>query len=219
MFNNIRWAMPAYLLFFVSAFVVWARLYDLLASRWTSLRGLVNLIAAVIIIIAVVPVVRPVARDGMIGLRPLTPAWFDRTLFDVAIGRESFDDYLSARRQGYALYRYIAVHNLRTVFQPFDNGAVDYAAAYNGGRNGEWLLHYRNLPKNKDDVASFIKDNNIRYFIYRKDLLPIEIERFGQSHVDMARAVFDLLLPNALLIKTDAFGWSLYEVANPSAQN
>jgi hypothetical protein len=48
--------------------------------------------------------------------------------------------------------------------------------------------------------------------------LPIEIERFGQSHVDIARAVFDLLLPNALLIKTDAFGWSLYEVANPSAQ-
>ena len=47
MFNSIRWAMPAYLLFFVSAFVVWARLYDLLASRWTSLRGLVNLIAAV----------------------------------------------------------------------------------------------------------------------------------------------------------------------------
>jgi hypothetical protein len=241
MFNSIRWAMPAYLLFFVSAFVVWTRLYDLIASQWTrtvtngtrpawladrvpgflhspSLHSVLNVVALIMIWTTVAPVARSVKDDGLVGLQPLAPDWIDRSLFNVATGRESFDDYLSTRRQGYALYRYIAVHDLRTVFQPFDNGAVNYVAAYNGGRDGNWILKYRDLPKDKNDVANFIKGTNIRYFILRKELLPIEVERFGQPHVDMAMAVFDVLLPQAVLLTTDAFGWSLYQVAASSAQ-
>jgi hypothetical protein len=216
MFNSIRWAMPADLLFLASAFIVSTRLYDRLAPPYK----VINLIAAAATIAVVVPVARSVAHDGLNGLQSLTPGWMDRSLFNVEIGRESFDDYLSARREGYALYRYIAVHDLRAVFQPFDNGAVNYVAAYNGGRDGKWILHYRDLPKDKNDIASFIANSNIRYFIYRRDdLFPVEAERFGQSHVDMAQAVFDTLLPHAVRLKTDAFGWSLYEVSTPPAQN
>jgi hypothetical protein len=245
MFNSIRWATPAYLLFFASAFVAWTCLYDWLESAWprlmatfggspsprlpgrfagvfSSLHGIANVVAAVAIIAVLVPVVRSVARDGAGGLESLTPGWMDRTLFNVAIGRQSLDDYLSERQSGYAIYRYIAVHDLHTVFQPYDNGAIEYATAYNGGRDGKWLLFWRDLPKDKSDVTRFVTENNIRYFVYR-DIFksgtqaPIEVEWFGQSHVDLAQAVFDQLMPHAVLLMSDKYGWSLYQVAAPPA--
>lgn len=240
MFNSIRWAVPAYLLFLSAAFLSMAylldRALDALEQRdllpridgWGSLVQqvgalarrsqaalAVTLLAGAVIALVVTGGVYRLVRQGV---ERLVPQWISRDLLPVAMGRSSIDDYLSARREGYMLYRHIAQYNLRTVLQPFDNGAGPYAAAYNGGRDGGWLLQYTTLPSDMSHLAAFLAENDIHYFIYRPGVKDIEIDRFGQAHVDMAKAVLAALLPRSRPLMTDPFGWTLYEIVDPPAQ-
>jgi len=104
------------------------------------------------------------------------------------------------------------------VFQPFDNGAVDYARAYNGGRDGKWILPYRVLPSDGQTIEQFLSEHGIRYFIYRPSVTDVEIDRFGRSHVDRSNRIFAALLPRSHLMLTDSFGWSLYEIEQPAVE-
>src|SRR5262249_4389974 len=96
------------------------------------------------------------ARAVRLGPAGFMPGWIGLDLVRVALGLSSIDDYLATRREGYTLYRYIGGHDLRAVFQPFDNGAPQYAAAYNGGRDGSWILPYRTLASAGETVEDFL---------------------------------------------------------------
>jgi dolichyl-phosphate-mannose-protein mannosyltransferase len=239
MFNSVRWAMPAYLLFLSTAIVASFFLLDLCIiglqtrgaelSRWTELRpwleariGKPRQRAAVVLAAglgAALLTIGVAARVILHGTTGILPSTIDRDLVRVAFGQSSIDDYLATRREGYTLYRYIATHDLRVVFQPFDNGAVDYAPAYNGGRDGKWILHYRVLPSDGQSIEQFLSEHGIRYFIYRPSLADVEIDRYGQSHVDRSNLIFAALLPRSHLLLTDSFGWSLYEIDSSTVES
>ena len=241
MFNHIRFAMPAYLLFFSTAFVGATVLTEasLPIAAWTRafvqqcagrLRRLGTFPAVVAAWTSRWPVggqpwsrrwglrVAAVAAILLIGGRALWSipqqrlGWMGSDLTDILFGRTSVDEYLSSRREGYAIYRYIAQHDLRMVFQPFDGSASSYAPAYNGGRDGHWIVPYRTLPTDPVATDEFINENHIRFFIYRPSVGPLEIDRLGADHVALAYQVFKKLLPKSRLLMIDPFGWSLYEV-------
>jgi hypothetical protein len=223
MFNHIRWATPAYLLFFSTAVVgvtviveavlaAWqrhganARIAVLVAwvsrrpllSRFLSLRLVVNALAGAVVLTVGIGSAYSFRQQGMVVLGILG-------------SRTGIDDYLATRRQGYGIYRYIAEHDLRMVFQPLDNGAASYAAAYNGGRDGGWILGYRTMPSDEAHADEFLREQHVRYFIYRPTLNPTEIDRLGADHVGLAYGIMRSLLPKSRLLLTDPFGWSLYE--------
>ena len=86
------------------------------------------------------------------------------------------------------------------------------AAAYSGGRDGEWLLPWRSLPETVDRTEAFIEEQGVRYFIRRDNLKPVNVERLGPEHVTKAYAVLDRLMPRAKPVLADRFGWTLYEI-------
>jgi hypothetical protein len=240
MFNSVRWAMPAYLLFLSTAIVATYSLLDLHSKELQALgqalarrmrfapaigadhEGAARRGGAVLVAVIAVALLAAglAARTVRHGTARIIPSSVDGDLVRVALGRLSIDDYLATRREGYAIYRYIAAHDLRVVFQPFDNGAVDYAPAYNGGRDGKWILPWRTLPADGETIEQFLSRNYIGYFIYRPSLKDVEIDRFGQDHVDRGKRVFAALLPRSRLLLTDSFGWSLYEIGRgPEARD
>jgi len=83
--------------------------------------------------------------------------------------------------------------------------------AYNGGRDGDWFVEIGETPRQLNSVQTFIKDKEIRYFIVRDDLLPIEIERLGPERLAVAARVIDTLKPGAELLVQDSRGWKLYK--------
>src|SRR5262249_18817572 len=85
-------------------------------------------------------------------LTRIIPNPVHRDLVRVVLGQSSVDEYLGSHREGYTLYRYIAAHDLRMVFQPFDNGAADFAAAYNGGQDGKWILPSSTVPSEGESI-------------------------------------------------------------------
>lgn len=233
MFNHIRWAMPAYLMYLSTACIAAAALAESAILAWERPDGAMArwrrstlprravasplwrwrrpALAAMALILATGMAAAKIARDGT-----LLPGSINRDMIDVTLGRASMADYLAARRAGYAIYRRIAEQDLRTVLQPFDNGAIENAAAYNGGRDGNWLLHYRTLPADPAALDAFLRQHQIRYFVYRPNLTATEIDRFGQAHVDLAYDVLRTLLPRSRRIMSDPFGWELYAIAASS---
>jgi hypothetical protein len=235
MFNHIRFAMPAYLLFLSTAFVgatvlgearppivaatkalaqqcvgrlrgksasaktpAWANHRPIVGQSWsTRWRLRIAALVAMLLIGAGALWSIPQSRLG---------------LADILLGRTSIDEYLSSRREGYAIYRYIAQHDLRMVFQPLDNGAVSSVPAYNGGRDGHWILPFNAMPTDPIGTDKFVDENHIRFFIYRPWLDPVAIDRLGADHVASAYRVFEKLLPKSRLLMADPFGWSLYEI-------
>jgi hypothetical protein len=237
MFSHIRWAVPAYLLFFSTAFISWALMFDtaVLAFKNRTVNWNFRTMAGTAVslfwsrpwTVKVLALAMTFAFVSVFGIRLINsasalftiPPWLDRNFVSVILGRQSIDDYLTTRRAGYAIYHYIAVNNLRTVFQPFDNGSMLYAAAYNGGKDGHWLLHYLVMPDDIRKTNEFLKQHSIRYFVYRSSLAPVEIERLGPSNVEMAYAIMKQILPKSRLILTDPFGSSLYEILEPPVGN
>jgi hypothetical protein len=239
MFNHIRWAMPAYLLFFSTAIIACMRLRELTYAPllsiiergaaailslcpksllWTAISRRFHGSASIgpIIIVALFFAIISVRayRHGTAGV---IPGWIEIDAMHASFTPGGVDAYLSARREGYELYRYIARNDLRMVLQPFDNGARLYAAAYAGGRDGGWILSHVDLPSASETVDEFVRRRGVRYFIFKKDLRDVEIDRYGLSHVNRSRSVFDALLPHSTKIMEDRFGWSLYalQARNP----
>jgi hypothetical protein len=154
-----------------------------------------------------IPTVRHVRDDGLAGF---LPDWADRQQGKAVLSGE-LDTYLAKTRPGFEIYRFIGDHDLRSVMQPFDNGAWFYQSAYNGGHNGNWIYPWYQLPAKPADYNEFLRSNDIKYFIYR-ELQPLETERLGPKHVELANALIRQLLPRSHRILIDPFGWELYAI-------
>ncbi len=221
MFNHIRWAMPAYLLFFSSAYIgavlIRERLdgwidgtlipaYEGLSGRIFVLRHLSAMVMLLMLAVAV-------AGTGRVLWLQSKGRWqlAEGTRADMFLGRLPFDRYLETQLEGYKIYRYIAVNDLKPVFQPFDTAGSMYAAAFNGGVDGKWLYPRTDLPKPGEDIGQFLTQAGIRYFISvpipRPEFLA---ERIGAANLAMATKVIDYMMPHSTLLISDDAGWKLY---------
>ncbi|ANL65496.1 hypothetical protein AMC82_CH01832 [Rhizobium phaseoli] len=234
MFNHIRWATPAYLLYFSTAYVgailIAERIaasraaqsgrlmFEMSACLRTKLKAVhkhlfVSAVAMIAVVALCQPAIRYVSRP-----RGQPYSWMEHGVMDVLLRRQKLDDFLGAQREGYILYRYIAANNLKTVFQPFDTGSTLFAAAYNGGRDEGWLLPPYMFPETEGDVDAFITRNNIRFFIRVTEKREILADRIGAAKFALAEKTVSRMLPTSTLLLKDGFGWELYRFDGFSAQ-
>jgi hypothetical protein len=176
--------------------------------------SVIRIAVAVCALFICVGAIQRVRADGLAGA---FPKWMNGALAHAVLQPGGFENYLSRSLEGYEIDRYIGDHDLRVVLQPFDNGADFYQAAYNDGRNGHWMFPWHTLPKDSSEFEQFIRNNNIRYFVYRRSLPPLNAERLGEGsnnprHAEMAYELMDYLLPGSRLILTDHFGCELREI-------
>ncbi|WHO76813.1 hypothetical protein [Rhizobium sp. BT03] len=220
MFNHIRWATPAYLLFFSTGFIGASLVRERL-DQWLDRQVLPRMapltkIASSPACMIASPVIIGVLAGGLwisqwyrVGGSDMDPVKAKE--FDVVLGMISVDKYMESHREAYFMYRYIAEHDLRTVFQPFDTANTLLSTAYNDGRDGGWQLPRYVLPAPGSDIDAFIRDNRIGYFILPPDADSAFLaERVGEDKIVVANSVIAHMMPRASLILTDRFGWKLY---------
>ncbi|MDV4155343.1 MULTISPECIES: ArnT family glycosyltransferase [Rhizobium] len=221
MFNHIRWATPAYLLFFSTGFIGASLVRERMDS-WLDRRIMPQIVPIAKIVssracLVASPVVVALLASGLwifhwyrVGSgADMDPA--EMKPFDVVLGMISVDEYLESHRKAYFMYRYIADHDLRTVFQPFHNSNTLLSTAYNDGRDGGWQLPRYVLPAPGSDIDVFIRDNHIGYFIVTPDAGSAFLaERLGEDKMVMAHSVVAHMMPRSSVILTDRFGWKLY---------
>ncbi|WP_327211797.1 hypothetical protein [Rhizobium ruizarguesonis] len=220
MFNHIRWATPAYLLFFSTGFIGASLVRERL-DKWLDRRVLPQIAPFAKIVsspacMVASPVVISLLAGGLwfshwhrVGGGDMDPVKAKE--LDVVLGMISVDEYMKSHRQAYFMYRYIAEHELRAVFQPFDTANTLLSAAYNGGRDGGWQLPRYVLPLPGSDIDAFIRDNHIGYFIVPPDAGSAFLaERLGEDKMVMANSVVAHMMPRSSVILTDRFGWKLY---------
>jgi hypothetical protein len=158
-------------------------------------------------------------RIGAEGISGAFPSWLNRDLARSAVEPGGLEAYLVRSRPGYEIYRYIGVHDLRMVLQPFDNGAGFFQAAYNDGKGGNWLVPWYSLPATRDEFDVFLHDNRIRYFVYCPAMDPAQMQILsnGSYNPRYAETVYELMryiLPGSRLILADSFGWELRELTS-----
>jgi hypothetical protein len=239
-YMNFRWGLSAFMLLSVMPVLVIGGVIDRGADRlavygdswgppvWRGAKPLLRtipswltLVSAIRIAVGIwalfigVGAIQRVRADGLSGV---FPKWMNGALAHAVLQPGGLDSLLSRALEGYEIYRYIGDHDLRMVLQPFDNGAGFYQAAYNGGRSGEWMFPWYGLPKEAAEFDQFIRSNQIRNFVYRKSLLPLQVERLGEGsgnprHAQIAYELMGYLLPGSSLLLTDPFGWELREIA------
>jgi hypothetical protein len=224
MFNGTRWAMSAVLLLLSLAFLSWMRIVDWAQEIWAArkdnlpflkgfasrspLRPLLQTCGGAILSLALLITGVQITTGSE---RPiLYPRWINRDLGKDLFSDSAFDHYMAKTRPGYAIYRYIGEHNLAQVLQPFDNGAIHYVSAYNGGLPNRWILPSAVLPPDLASLDDFVRKNDIRYFIYQRNLKPEDKERFGSAHMQMANAATAEMLKHAHLLMADGKGMELY---------
>jgi hypothetical protein len=221
MFNHIRWAMPAYLLFFCSAYIGAVAIREGFAGwidhkaapAYAEVSRILVLPRHLSTIVLVLFIAVAAAGAGRVIWLQSQGRWqlTHGTRADMFIGRLPFDRYLETQLEGYKIYRYIAAHDLKPVFQPFDTAGSMYAAAFNGGVDGQWLFPRTDLPKPGEDIGQFLAQAGIRYFISipipRPEFLA---ERIGAANLAMATKTIDYMMPHATLLTSDDAGWKLY---------
>ncbi|TAX75627.1 hypothetical protein ELI00_04850 [Rhizobium ruizarguesonis] len=226
MFNHIRWATPAYLLYFSTAYIGASLIAEKIATSSAAQSGGIlfemsarlregqravngHLFAFAVVLVTVyvfcLPAVKFMSRPKR---QPYS--WMEQGVMDVLIGRQKLDDFLGARREGYIIYRYVAANDLRAVFQPFDTGSTLFAAAYTGGKDKGWLLPANIFPESENDVDAFIERNHIRYFIRVTEKQQLVADRIGAAKFALAEKVISRMLPESTLLLKDGFGWELY---------
>jgi len=124
------------------------------------------------------------------------------------------DAFLSKTREGFEIYRYIGDHDLKMVWQPFDNGAWFYQSAYND-RTGHWILPWHVMPGSEAEFGKFLRDKNIRYVVFR-EVQDYTAERLGYKHVEYSYQLIRPLIAKSRRLLVDPFGWELYEI-DPAA--
>lgn len=226
MFNGERWAITAELMLLATAIIVWMSVADRIVAAWnphwptsvleSGVRWLRRLsdpwTAAASILLAVFFLFGMVRFKEGHG-RSFLPAWMSSDMADAMLTSGGMDHYLAETKPGYAMYRYIGEHNLSRVLQPFDNGAVFYASAFNGGHPNDWMLPYAVLPDDPADTDMFIVRNNVHYFIVEPGLDATDMERLGGAdRVALARAVIARLTPHSAMIFNDGLGMSLFQI-------
>ncbi|MDC9811095.1 MULTISPECIES: hypothetical protein [Rhizobium] len=220
MFNHIRWATPAYLLFFSTGFIGASLVRERL-DRWLDEQVLPRIAPLTKIISSPACMVASPMIIGLLAGGLWISHWYrlggsnidpvKAKEFDVALGLISVDKYMESHREAYFMYRYIGEHDLRAVFQPFDTANTLMSTAYNDGRDGGWQLPRYVLPAAGSDIGAFIRDNHIGYFIIPPDVgSAFFAERVGEDKIVIANAVIAHMMPRSSLIVTDRFGWKLY---------
>jgi hypothetical protein len=239
MFNSIRWAMPAYLLFLSTASLSSIALLDRLIRRmqdsewhvragslqgaWSSLRARTKYLGRKLALasggsLVILAATAVTVLVGGSGVDRITPHSIndDLNYVRVAVGLLSIDEYLASDREGYRIYRYIGEHDLRYVLQPFDVGATGYVAGYNGTKENRWVLNYTTLPTESQSLDSFLEQNHVRYFIDRPTLAEVDIQVLGgEPKLKTSRQLIAALIPRSHVIMADNFGWRLYEINRP----
>jgi hypothetical protein len=234
---NTRWGLSGYMAMLATAFLAWAWFVDHAVDRidawledrevqsagktrprpipvppWLSPLLMIRVGLAGLALWICFAAVKPIRQDGWAGL---LPRWTNHQLGKAVLAGE-LDTFLAQNLHGYQIYRFIGTHDLRMVLVPFDNGAGFYQAAYNGGRDGRWIVPWYRIPQHTDNVDEFLRSNDIRYFVYRASLDPFEIERLNLAanadHVGLAYELFRHLLPTSHPILVDPFGWTLYAI-------
>jgi hypothetical protein len=176
---------------------------------WLSVATLVRLAFAVFAINWLMTVAQSVRAGGLAGL---LPNWSDKKESGAVLnGPSAHDAFLSKTRRGFEIYRYIGDHDLRTVWQPFDNGAWYYQSAYND-RTGDWILPWQVMPESPAELSKFLRDKNIRYVIIC-ELPDYSAERLGRKHVEYSYELIRPLIAKSRRLLVDAFGWELYEIS------
>jgi|GEM_PF-2040572 len=224
MFNHIRWATPAYLLYFSTAYIGASLIVEKIAASSAAQPGGIlfemsarlrqgqravngHMFAFAVVLVTLVVFCLPAVKF-MSRPKRQPYSWMEQGTMDVLIGRQKLDDFLGAQREGYIIYRYVAANDLRIVFQPFDTGSTLYAAAYTGGRDKGWLLP--TYPESESDVDAFIERNHIRYFIRVTQKQQLLAERIGAAKFALAEKTISRMLPESTLLLKDGFGWELY---------
>jgi len=226
MFNSVRWAGTAVMLTVSTAFLVGAFVLDHLLDAWDGngpqflsrlakplrqhdfSRGaplVASLALMLVFAFAGGSIVRGHGHNFL-------PSWMDDSLLTAMTRTGDPEKYLDATRPDYEIYRYIGRHQLAQVFQPYDNGAIYYASAYNDGRPNRWILDYRTMPAPGEEAQAFLARNHVHYFIQPFSLTPVEVERLGPDHIALANRIVAELKPNSRLVTADRFGNRLYEI-------
>jgi len=229
-----RWGLPAMLLLLTMTLLVVMELIDraadkfaaagnswqspfqnIIAGRFTPLAVARSAGAVLALYVSAVAIV----RVSTVGMHAAFPKWLPEYLAVATLQPGGLDEQLPRNIEGYKIYRYIGEHDLKVVLQPFDVGASYYPSAYNGGRQGKWMLPWYELPKDPSEYDRFIQAGNIRYFIYSPSITPLLAHRLdvganNPRHVEMAYQFMNYLLPKSRPILTDAFGWELRQITN-----
>jgi hypothetical protein len=234
-YMNARWGFTAYMSMLATAFLSsvllidrvvctvdsvssrWPRMFPIGAKASAARRSVAWLspkkaalvtIGALALLVSLRAIIS-VSKEGIAGLLPGWSRQAGKAMFSGEL-----DTYLSRHVPGYQVYRFIAAHDLRTVLIPLDNAASFSQSACNGGRNGNWVFPWNRLPAAPTEYNSFLRDNSIRYFVFRSSLAPIEADRLdritGHNHVEQAVALMRYMIPRSRLILVDPFGWELY---------
>jgi hypothetical protein len=237
MYASMRWGLTAYMLMLTTSYLSCARMIDWAVAtfkplggdwhglskigvsdarlaalpKWLSPNNAWRIGLAGLALYVGFGAARHVRHDGWAGF---LPGWAYRPVGKVILAGE-LDTWLAQYRKGYAIYRYIGEHDLKTVLQPLDNGAGFLVVAYNGGRQGDWILPWYRLPDSPAGFDEFLRTNNIRYFVYRASIDPVEAERLDDRsphsrHIETAYELFRFMLPRSRRILVDSFGWELY---------
>ena len=226
MFNSTRWAMTALLLITANGLLTLFWTCDRLAEGWRPAliqnigieqwikrvpnkpgqRMVVSSKAAALFLALGVLLMAAGQRSFLI------PRWMSRDLASALVSPQRMDQWLAATRPGYTMYHYIGEHNLAHVLQPFDNGALYYASAYNGGQPNNWVLASNVLPVNPADTKDFLHWSDVHYFILPAQISALDRERLTPAHVAHAEDVLAILRPHGKLIYKDNNGWSLYRI-------
>ena len=191
MFNGRRWAITATLLLFATAFIAGFWIVErVLEARRAPPRRTAPLLsgaAALVLLLAAV--------TGR-----LLPHWVDHDLASTLGGADAVAHQLAITRPGYALYRFIAGHNVATVLAPSSQSFQDISA-YNEGRDNAWILPPTRLP-DAAGTTDFLRANNVHYFILSKS-----------AGDPPTQALLARLKPGAVLMLRDPSGMELYRIA------
>lgn len=228
---HYRWGLPAMMLLLTMTLLVFMELIDRAADKitvsgnsWSSPFQHIRFaplavarcaVAALALYIGAVAV----HRVSTLGIHAAFPKWLPENLALATLQPNGLDEYLPENVGGYQIYRYIGEHDLKVVLQPLDVGAYYYPSAFNGGRKGEWVLPWSELPKDSSEYDRFVQARNIRYFVYCPSITPLLAHRLdgggnNPRHVEMAYQFMHYLLPKSRPILTDRFGWELRQITN-----
>jgi hypothetical protein len=176
--------------------------------------------AALRIVLAICAIViggNVIQRVHANGMSDAFPSWMDRKLAVAAVQPDGIRNYLAHTREGYEVYRYIGEHDLRMVLQPYDNGSSWYQVIYSG-KEGDRMVPWRHLPSGPVQYDDFLRNNEIRYFVYCPTMDPVHVHDLGNGagnprHDENTYDLMRYLLPGSRLILTDPFGWELREMS------
>ena len=216
MFNHLRWAMPALLIFHSTAIIsciivledwIFPVFYFFKKHFRKFLifpkipRFVAPLFSLTIVYFFCVWIINSSILNEEI-----------KSYINLAVNPSRIEQYLNEKLPTYKIYRYIGNNKLRTVFQPFDIANTQILAAYNGGRE-EGLMIPRYILPESADINEFLTANHIRYFITPPESLKVIIgERMGSNgESNAAWNLINHIMPKSSLILEDSFGWRLYE--------